>query len=107
MLLLTGEAGIGKSRLVDTLNREMVDEPHIRLRYFCSQFYASTALYPVIEQIRRAKGVTRVEPRAAVAPVPAGARTARVILAGSRTGSGPCGFLDKVGLRVGYAPKPS
>jgi hypothetical protein len=53
------------------------------------------------------QGVTRVEPRAAVAPVPAGARTARVILAGSRTGSGPCGFLDKVGLRVGYAPKPS
>lgn len=59
VLLLTGEAGIGKSRLVDTLNREMVDEPHIRLRYFCSQFYASTALYPVIEQIRRAAGFTR------------------------------------------------
>ena len=35
------------------------------------------------------QGVTRVEPRATVAPVPAGARTARVILAGSRTGSGP------------------
>jgi hypothetical protein len=51
------------------------------------------------------QGVTRVEPRAAVAPVPAGARTARVILAGSRTGSGPCGFLDKVSLRVGYAPE--
>jgi hypothetical protein len=50
------------------------------------------------------QGVTRVEPRAAVAPVPTGARTARVILAGSRTGSGPCGFLDKVSLRVGYAP---
>jgi class 3 adenylate cyclase len=59
VLLLTGEGGIGKSRLVDTLNSEMVDEPHIRLRYFCSQFYASTPLYPIIEQIRRAAGFTR------------------------------------------------
>ncbi len=59
VMLLTGEGGIGKSRLIDTLNREIVDDPHIRLRYFCSQFYASTALYPIIEQIRRAAGFTR------------------------------------------------
>jgi hypothetical protein len=42
------------------------------------------------------QGVTRVEPRTATKPVPKGARSVQVTLAGSRTGSGPCGFVDNV-----------
>jgi class 3 adenylate cyclase/tetratricopeptide (TPR) repeat protein len=59
VLLLSGEGGIGKSRLVDALSRELAGQAHVRLRYFCSQFYAGTALYPVIEQVKRAAGLLR------------------------------------------------
>jgi class 3 adenylate cyclase/tetratricopeptide (TPR) repeat protein len=62
VLLLSGEAGIGKSRLLDALSREIMREPHRRLRHFCSQFYADTALYPVIERVRRGAGLSRDDP---------------------------------------------
>lgn len=42
------------------------------------------------------QGVTRVEPRTKTGAVPAGARSVQVTLTGSRTGSGPCGFVDNV-----------
>jgi hypothetical protein len=42
------------------------------------------------------QGVTRVEPRTATKPVPKGARAVQITLTGSRTGSGPCGFVDNV-----------
>lgn len=42
------------------------------------------------------QGVTRVEPRAKTGAVPIGARSVKVTLTGSRTGSGPCGFVDNV-----------
>lgn len=45
-------------------------------------------------------GVTRVEPRSVRKPVPAGAREIRVKLTGTRAGSGPCGFIDKVGAAL-------
>jgi class 3 adenylate cyclase/tetratricopeptide (TPR) repeat protein len=62
VLMLSGEGGIGKSRLVDTLNRQLGGANHQRLRWFCSQFFAGTALYPVIEQVRRAAGFSREDP---------------------------------------------
>jgi hypothetical protein len=43
------------------------------------------------------QGVTRVEPRSATKPVPKGARSLQVTLTGSRTGAGPCGFVENVG----------
>lgn len=51
------------------------------------------------------QGVTRVEPRSATGAVPKGARQVRVVLAGTRTGSGPCGFVDNVSAVVGQVGK--
>ena len=55
-MLLSGEAGIGKSRLTASLMERLVSEPHTRLRYFCSPQHTDSALYPVIGQMERAAG---------------------------------------------------
>jgi class 3 adenylate cyclase/tetratricopeptide (TPR) repeat protein len=54
--LLSGEAGIGKSRLTAALLERLVAAPHTRLRYFCSPQRTDSALYPVIGQMERAAG---------------------------------------------------
>jgi class 3 adenylate cyclase len=54
--LLSGEPGIGKSRLTATLLERLALEPHTRLRYFCSPQHADSALYPIINQMERAAG---------------------------------------------------
>ena len=55
-MLLSGEAGIGKSRLTAAL-LERLHEPHTRLRYFCSPQHADSAFYPIIRQMERAAGI--------------------------------------------------
>jgi class 3 adenylate cyclase/tetratricopeptide (TPR) repeat protein len=57
VVLLSGEAGIGKSRLTAALMERLADEPHTRLRYFCSPQHTDSALYPVIGQMERAAGL--------------------------------------------------
>jgi class 3 adenylate cyclase/predicted ATPase len=57
VVLLSGEAGIGKSRLTAALLESVVAEPHTRLRYFCSPQHRDSALYPIIGQIERAAGL--------------------------------------------------
>jgi class 3 adenylate cyclase len=54
VVLLSGEAGIGKSRLTAALMGRLEGEPHTRLRYFCSPQYTDSALYPIIGQMERA-----------------------------------------------------
>ena len=56
VVLLSGEAGIGKSRLAAALLERLATEPHTRLRYFCSPQHTDSALYPVISQMERAAG---------------------------------------------------
>ena len=56
---LSGEAGIGKSRITQTLCEHIAMEPHIRLRYQCSPYYTSSALYVVIRQLERAARFSR------------------------------------------------
>src|SRR3984885_4807153 len=57
LVLLSGEAGIGKSRLTVALLERLPTEPHTRLRYFCSPQHPDSALYPVIIQLERAAGL--------------------------------------------------
>jgi len=58
VVLLSGEAGIGKSRLTAALLERLATEPHTRLRYFCSPQHTDSALYPIIGQMERAAGFT-------------------------------------------------
>jgi class 3 adenylate cyclase/tetratricopeptide (TPR) repeat protein len=59
VVLLSGEAGIGKSRLTAVLLERLGSEPHMRLRYFCSPQHTDSALYPIVGQLERAAGVAR------------------------------------------------
>jgi class 3 adenylate cyclase/predicted ATPase len=57
VVLLSGEAGIGKSRLTVALLEKLRAEPHTRLRYFCSPQRTDSVFYPIIGQIERAAGL--------------------------------------------------
>ena len=59
VVLLSGEAGIGKSRLTAALLERLAGEPHTRMRYFCSPQHVDSALYPVIGHMQRAAGLAR------------------------------------------------
>src|SRR6202035_4016879 len=54
VVLLSGEAGIGKSRLTAALLERLATEPHTRLRYFCSPQHTDSAFYPIMSQMQRA-----------------------------------------------------
>ncbi len=65
VVLLSGEAGIGKSRLTAAFLERLAGEPHTVLRYFCSPQHTDSALYPVIGQMERAAGLADDEGRQA------------------------------------------
>jgi predicted ATPase len=56
--LISGEPGIGKSRLTAALLEAVASETHTRLRDFCSPQHTDSALYPIISQFERAAGFT-------------------------------------------------
>src|SRR4029077_9485454 len=59
VVLISGEAGIGKSRLIVALLERLATEPHVRLRHFCSPQHTDSALYPIIGQMERAAGFSQ------------------------------------------------
>ena len=56
IVLISGEPGIGKSRLVAALEERIADQPHTFLQYQCSPHHTNSALYPFIAQLERAVG---------------------------------------------------
>jgi len=61
-LLITGEAGIGKSRMLQTLEARTAGEPHINLRYQCSPYHTGSSLYPIVQQLRHSVGISSEDP---------------------------------------------
>jgi class 3 adenylate cyclase/ABC-type transport system involved in cytochrome c biogenesis ATPase subunit len=55
-VIVTGEAGMGKSRLVDALARAIPDTERNRVTLQCSPYHVNSALYPVIRHLERAAG---------------------------------------------------
>jgi tetratricopeptide (TPR) repeat protein len=64
VVLLAGEPGIGKSRLVRELRARLSEQPHIRLLCQCSPHHTASPLHPLIEQLERAAGFARTDPPA-------------------------------------------
>jgi hypothetical protein len=62
VVLISGEPGIGKSRLTAALTERLHAEPHLRLRHFCSPYHQDSALFPFIDQLGRASGFARDDP---------------------------------------------
>jgi class 3 adenylate cyclase len=65
VVLISGEAGLGKSRVAAALAERLHAEPYLRLRYFCSPYHQDSALYPFIDQLGRASGFAREDMPAA------------------------------------------
>jgi class 3 adenylate cyclase/predicted ATPase len=64
VVLISGEPGIGKSRITVELEGRLHAEPHLRLRYFCSPYHQDSALYPFVDQLGRASGFAPDDPPA-------------------------------------------
>ena len=89
VVLLSGEAGIGKSRLVHVLTKHVVDAagPHLTLR--CSPYHTNSAFYPVIEHLQRfCSGSAGRHPAARLATLEEALQTAGLPLVGSRAAAG-------------------
>jgi predicted ATPase len=62
IVLLSGDAGIGKSRLGAQLAAEIASEPHTRLRYQCSPYHRDSVLHPFVVQLGRAARLAADDP---------------------------------------------
>jgi predicted ATPase len=60
VVLLRGEAGLGKSRLVQTLCERLGDAPHLRVLYQGSPYHTHSAFYPIIAHLQRILQMERI-----------------------------------------------
>ena len=90
VVLLSGEPGIGKSRLTATLLERLATEPHTRLRYFCSPQHTDSALYPVIGQMSATAKLARRHPESEARQARRSARGDLDLQAGRGTRSPNC-----------------
>lgn len=56
VIVLSGEAGIGKSRLVQAFSESIKLDPQYRLNFQCSRYHQSSAFYPAIQHVKRTAG---------------------------------------------------
>src|SRR5262249_49919110 len=61
VVLISGEQGIGKSRLTQHVRNRLASNPHTGLRYQCSPHHTNSALYPVVSQLTLAAGIAAEE----------------------------------------------
>jgi predicted ATPase len=62
VVLLSGEPGIGKSRIVREVRERLAGKPHLRLIHQCSPYHQTSPLRPVVEHLERAAGFARDDP---------------------------------------------
>ena len=62
IVTVIGEAGIGKSRMIEAVQEELAAEPHSRINLQCTPYHGDSALYPVIQYLNRVAGFTPADP---------------------------------------------